>query len=186
MLAEKRPRRSDCSSRNYTNTVFSSATGLPSITTGNPPFTGTYAPQQAFSNIAAAPVAGTWTLIVVDDDATGVSGVFGSFTISFTCLLARLRKFSWTSTPTGFTSGVQNPPGTVSPMGNTAYNGTYTATNGCTATSTVNCQCYTTHYCCSRPRPIKLWHGLLLPLRLAGNLRLPGQKQVFGRFKAEQ
>src|SRR5262249_14756854 len=82
---------------NYTNTVFSS-TASTSITGGSPPFTGTFLPQtgtfnypapiggsftsNGFSSISGSPVAGTWTLIVVDDDATGVSGVFGSFTIS--------------------------------------------------------------------------------------------------------
>lgn len=43
--------------------------------------------------------------------------------------------YAWTSTPSGFTSAVQNPTG-VSVTQNTTYNLTVTAVNGCTATDT--------------------------------------------------
>ena len=51
-------------SDNYTNTTFST-TG-PSITTGTGPFTGTFTPEQPFSNFTG-PADGIWVLRIFDD-----------------------------------------------------------------------------------------------------------------------
>ncbi|MDB4769232.1 HYR domain-containing protein, partial [Saprospiraceae bacterium] len=73
---------------NYTNTVFQD--GAPSITTGTPPFTGTF---QAEGGTFAATFAGedpngTWTLSVVDN-VGGDDGNLNSFEITFgaTCAI---------------------------------------------------------------------------------------------------
>jgi gliding motility-associated-like protein len=54
---------------NYTNTCFS-PTATTSITTGSSPFTGTYLPEQAFSNLNGDVVNGTWILRVIT--STGI------------------------------------------------------------------------------------------------------------------
>ena len=67
---------------NYTNTVFQD--GAPSITTGTPPFTGTFQAEQGpFAvGFAGDNVNGNWTLSICDD-AGGDSGTLLSFQITF-------------------------------------------------------------------------------------------------------
>jgi subtilisin-like proprotein convertase family protein len=74
---------------NYTNTNF--VDGSPSITTGNPPFTGNFAPQfdQTGSTMTGAlvnggaPANGTWHLLV-QNLGTGLSGVLNSWSLTIT------------------------------------------------------------------------------------------------------
>jgi len=74
---------------NYTNTNF--VDGAPSITTGNPPFTGNFAPQfdqgggtmtSALVN-GGAPANGTWHLLV-QNLGTGLSGLLNSWSLTLT------------------------------------------------------------------------------------------------------
>ena len=71
---------------NYTNTVF--ADGFPSITTGSPPFTGTFEPEGGPMNpfFAGEPVNGDWTLNITDD-VGGDSGTLLSYCINFDPIL---------------------------------------------------------------------------------------------------
>lgn len=113
---------------NYTATFQTGGAVLP---TGNSTINGTFAPEQAFSSLTGA-ASGTWSLRVIDDaaDDFGTVNSWGITFASTTCPLT----YSWTSTPSGFTSALQNPTG-VSPTVNTTY--TVTATNiyGCTTSA---------------------------------------------------
>ena len=55
---------------NYTNTIFDDAAGT-SITAGLAPFTGTFRPEENLAQLNGLPVAGTWTLRVIDDTPGG-------------------------------------------------------------------------------------------------------------------
>ena len=59
------------SGNNYTNTVFIATAGT-AITAGSAPFTGSYTPEQAFSNLTGT-ANGTWKLRV-NDDYSGDTG----------------------------------------------------------------------------------------------------------------
>ncbi|MBK5212744.1 MAG: HYR domain-containing protein, partial [Flavobacteriaceae bacterium] len=67
---------------NYTNTVFMD--GFPSITTGTPPFTGTFQAEGGTfaAKFAGQSINGNWTLSICDD-AGGDSGTLLSYCINF-------------------------------------------------------------------------------------------------------
>ncbi|MDY6950682.1 MAG: filamentous hemagglutinin N-terminal domain-containing protein [Thermodesulfobacteriota bacterium] len=54
----------------YSGTVFNSAAAVP-ITSGSPPFAGTYRPQDSFDAFVGEEIGGTWTLRVRDDENKG-------------------------------------------------------------------------------------------------------------------
>lgn len=66
---------------NYTNTCFSSG---PSITIGNPPFSGNFSPEQSLSGLYNSSFThnGTWSLIVKDDSSSD-SGTLLNWSITF-------------------------------------------------------------------------------------------------------
>jgi len=111
---------------NYTNTVFS--TSGTAITLGIAPFTGTFTPEEPFSNLTGS-ADGTWTLSIYDD-ASIIEGDF----IDFTIVLPTTISYSWSSDVGGFTSSDQNPTSN-SITENTTYTLTATA-NGCSSTAT--------------------------------------------------
>jgi subtilisin-like proprotein convertase family protein len=90
---------------NYTNTVFMD--GAPSITTGSPPFTGTFQAEGGTfaATFAGEPISGNWTLNICDDSG-GDSGTLLSYCINFS------------QVPTT----VGNPPTIVCPANITASN----------------------------------------------------------------
>jgi subtilisin-like proprotein convertase family protein len=60
--------------QNYTNTVFDDAAPV-IITDGQAPFTGVFRPQQGtLAQLNGLPIAGTWTLRVIDDTPGGGEG----------------------------------------------------------------------------------------------------------------
>jgi len=67
---------------NYTNTLFDDEAAT-SITSGSPPFTGTFIPEQALSAFDGESSLGDWTLTVIDG-AGGDGGALNSWTV-FTC-----------------------------------------------------------------------------------------------------
>lgn len=115
---------------NYTNTVFSTAGTA--ITSGVAPFTGTYTPEQAFSNLTGT-AQGDWSLRVVDG-AGGDVGNIVSWSITISNPTCGVVSYTW-SPGTGLSSTtIANP--TASPTTTTNY--TLTATyNGCSATDQV-------------------------------------------------
>ncbi len=122
--------------QNFVNTVFSNATGLPSITTGTAPFTNTYAPMDPFSNLSSSiNPNGTWNFIILDHINSGYTGVFYNVTLCFT-FGSGTGTYTWTSNPSGFSSNVQSP-GNVSPITNTTYYVTHADSTGCAATDSV-------------------------------------------------
>ncbi|MCS7033439.1 MAG: proprotein convertase P-domain-containing protein, partial [Phycisphaerae bacterium] len=65
---------------NYTNTIFDDSAPLP-ITSGTPPFTGSFRPEQPLSTLIGENGNGTWKLEVTDDLA-GFGGTLNSWSIN--------------------------------------------------------------------------------------------------------
>lgn len=65
---------------NYVNTVFDDEAATP-ITSGSPPFTGSYRPEGSLSAFDGKSASGTWVLTVTDDNATGTAGTLQSWSI---------------------------------------------------------------------------------------------------------
>lgn len=114
---------------NYTNTCFV-PTGAPSITTGTAPFTGTYTPEQPFSNLSASAMNGTWSLIVKDTKANG-TGLLKGWSIAFKNNLT----YSWT--PTTGLSNATSSTVTANPTVTTTYTATVTDKAGCSSSKPV-------------------------------------------------
>lgn len=110
------------SGNNFTNTVF--ITGATAITSGSAPFTGNFAPEQAFSTLTGS-ANGTWNLVVVDDagDDTGTLLDWSLNIVKSTGVT-----YSWSSVPSGFSSSSASP--VTSATVNTTYSVTATAA-GC-------------------------------------------------------
>ncbi|MBK6990137.1 MAG: HYR domain-containing protein [Bacteroidetes bacterium] len=120
---------------NFVNTVFSDAALQTCDQVNVAPFTGTYKPEDLFATLTGNP-NGVWTLKMLDDGGFGSSGTFQNWSI--TIGTEDGLTYTWTSTPSGFSSSLEDP-GTVSPIVNTDYHVTYTnAVTGCTATSTTS------------------------------------------------
>ncbi|MBK6400263.1 MAG: proprotein convertase P-domain-containing protein [Bacteroidia bacterium] len=119
---------------NFINTVFSMpATTL--ISTGTAPFTGTYRPDGNF-NALTGNANGTW-LLKVQDLANVDTGRIQNWTLNINNAIPETISYSWTSTPSGFTSSVQNP--TDVPVANTTYTVVATSSaTGCSATNSVS------------------------------------------------
>ncbi|MGC4042083.1 MAG: PKD domain-containing protein [Flavobacterium sp.] len=116
---------------NYTNTCFTPTATNP-ITAGTAPFSGTYAPEQAFTLLNGCTTNGTWQLFVRDDEAL-ISGSITSWTITFN---NNLPAYTWSPT-TNMTNANTLSPNVCPTAATTTY--TLTASNGpgCTATDTV-------------------------------------------------
>ncbi|MBL7915561.1 MAG: proprotein convertase P-domain-containing protein [Bacteroidia bacterium] len=110
------------SGQNYVNTLFQ--TGGGSITAASAPMTGTFAPEQAFSTLTGTG-DGTWSLVVKDDAADDL-GTLTDWTLTYNTPAGVT--YSWTSTPSGFTSTAANP--TANPTTTTTYEVIATG-NGC-------------------------------------------------------
>ena len=120
------------SGQNYTNTSFVPSGGT-AITSGTAPFTGSYAPEDAFSLLNSCSVNGTWTLQVYDL-ASGDVGTLLDWSITFNNYVPTT--FAWSPTINMTNSTTLTP--TVSPTTTTTY--TFTGTNplgGCTASDQV-------------------------------------------------
>jgi subtilisin-like proprotein convertase family protein len=117
------------SGNNYTNTVF--ITGGTPVTSGSAPFTGNYAPEQAFSGLTGT-AHGTWALIVKDLAGTDV-GTLLDWTLAIQTTSGI--SYSWTSNNSGFTAS--SASASDSPVASTIYSvqGTYL---GCSSTQNLN------------------------------------------------
>jgi subtilisin-like proprotein convertase family protein len=67
---------------NYTNTVFDDEAAAP-ITSGSPPFTGTFRPESPLAAFDGFPSSGTWSLKVVDQ-ASSDAGTITGWTLQLT------------------------------------------------------------------------------------------------------
>ena len=120
---------------NYTNTVFSTSGG--SIISGSAPFTGTYTPEQAFSNLTGS-ADGTWTLNIYDD-AGGDTGNFANFSITIPATSTSTVTYSWSLD--GGTTTMTTGASATSDALNSNSTITMTATddgNSCTSTATAS------------------------------------------------
>jgi subtilisin-like proprotein convertase family protein len=68
--------------QNYTGTIFDDEAATP-ITTGSPPFTGRFRPQQSLSALDGNQANGTWKLEIQDIGA-GTVGTLGSWSLTLT------------------------------------------------------------------------------------------------------
>jgi subtilisin-like proprotein convertase family protein len=113
---------------NYTNTVFSTSGGA--ITSGSAPFTGTFSPEQPFSNLTGS-ADGIWTLRIYDG-ASGDGGTLSNWTLSIPNRITP--SYSWSPGSGLSATNVANP--TATPAATTNY--TLSATNnGCSVTDDV-------------------------------------------------
>jgi subtilisin-like proprotein convertase family protein len=116
---------------NFTNTVLK--TGGTPIASGSAPFTGTYAPEVAFSNLNGKNPNGIWGLVVTDR-AGGDVGSLQNWEISF--VDDNGLTYTWTSTPSGFTNSSSGF--TTSVISNITYNlSVNNASQGCSASGNI-------------------------------------------------
>ena len=66
---------------NYFNTTFDDEASIP-ITSGSPPFTGSYRPEQPLSTFDYLPLNGSW-ILKVNDNAAGDTGQLASWCLIF-------------------------------------------------------------------------------------------------------
>jgi len=109
---------------NYTNTCFV-VSGASSITAGTAPFTGTYLPEQPFSNLSASVITGNWGLIVKDTKANG-NGLLTGWSLSFK------NDFTYSWSPSTGLSSTTGTTVTANPSVTTTYTATVTDKAGCT------------------------------------------------------
>ena len=121
---------------NYSGTCFV-ATG-PSITTGAPPFAGSFTPEQALANLAACTADGTWSLIV-RDRVTGDVGQLLGWTISFQ------NNVTYTWSPGTGLNTTTGPTVTANPTTTTTYTVTATDILGCSTQTQVPVNVLTTN-----------------------------------------
>jgi subtilisin-like proprotein convertase family protein len=120
------------SGANFTNTMFQ--TGGAALSSGTAPYTGIFAPQQAFSNFNGKNPNGTWTLNVQNvGTILSPAGNIISWEINF--IDGNGITYSWTSTPPGFTSALQNPSSVLSQSTN--FHLSVNGPGGCTTNSSV-------------------------------------------------
>lgn len=115
------------SGNNYTNTCFSNSGTA--ITSGTPPFTGTYTPEQPLSLLNGCTANGTWSLIVKDVTSPD-AGILTGWSITFQNGVT----YSW-SPATGLSS-TTGAVVTANPGSTTTYTVTATDKIGCSGTKT--------------------------------------------------
>ena len=101
---------------NYTNTCFVASGGSP-ITSGTAPYTGSYQPTQAFSNVSTSTIGGNWGLRIKDTKANG-TGLLTGWSLSFK------NDFKYTWAPS---TGLDKDTGTAV-IANPTVTTTYTVT----------------------------------------------------------
>ncbi len=113
---------------NYSSTCF----GLsgPAISTGTPPFTGTFTPEQALSALAACTSDGTWSLIV-RDRLSGDTGALLGWSINFK------NEASYTWSPSTGLNTTTGPSVTANPTTTTSYTITTQDMIGCSSQTSV-------------------------------------------------
>lgn len=94
------------SGNNFTNTIFSmSAVNL--ISAGSAPFNGTYKPDGNLNSLTGN-INGAWKLKV--QDLAGIDvGTIDNWSITFDNVIPGTYSYAWTSTPSGFSSTLNNP-----------------------------------------------------------------------------
>jgi gliding motility-associated-like protein len=117
---------------NYTNTVFTAIATNVIGSAGNnaAPFTGNYAPEQAFSGLSGCSMNGTWTLLIADD-GIGDVGTLLDWSITFNNTLS----YSWA--PATGLSATTGSVVTANPTATTTYTITGSDGSGCSATRTI-------------------------------------------------
>ena len=118
---------------NYTNSTFA-MNGPMAITSGNPPYNGTFIPEGNFNSLTGN-VNGVWKLHVIDRASVDV-GTIQNWTLKINSQVPTSISYNWTSNPSGFNSTNQNP------IANPTQTTTYTvsaveSTTGCAGSGSV-------------------------------------------------
>jgi hypothetical protein len=111
---------------NYTNTTIQ--TGFPTMSGISPPFTGTYSPDQAFSNLSSSTASGKWSIIIVNESTTYTAELINS-TVTFNTINFPVIMKPWNngsniltaSTGTVIGTGQANTTSIISYQGNGGY-----------------------------------------------------------------
>jgi len=117
----------------YKNTCFSPSSNNP-ITSGQPPFTGTYRPEGNWSNLNGSPIAGEWKLRVVDVSGPEELSILKSWTIRFRSTNAV--QYTWTPSTDLSCANCPNP--TARPATSRDYVVTAKDNYNCTSKDTVS------------------------------------------------
>ncbi|MFN8276014.1 MAG: proprotein convertase P-domain-containing protein [Chitinophagales bacterium] len=108
-------------------------TGATSITTASPPYAGSFAPSQPFTNLNGCLVNGNWTLLVADL-TSGDIGQLNNWSITFNNIIPA-PTYLWSPTTNMVNSTSLSP--TVTPPSTQDYILTATDINGCIGRDTV-------------------------------------------------
>lgn len=111
---------------NFSNTTIQS--GYPTMNGISPPFSGIYAPDQAFSNLSSSPATGKWSLIIDNKSATYTAELINS-TVTFNTTNFSVIMKPWnngsnlltTATGTVIGTGQSNTTSIISYQGNGGY-----------------------------------------------------------------
>lgn len=117
----------------YTNTCFVPGGG--SIANGTSPYTGNFAPNQPFDNLAGCTANGVWSIEIENNSALGFgTGFFSGWSITFDDPeISYTANFSWS--PTTNMTGANTLSPTVCPTSTQTYTLTATDTAGCVTVS---------------------------------------------------
>jgi subtilisin-like proprotein convertase family protein len=121
------------SGNDFINTLFTmSASTL--ISSGSPPFSGSYKPDGNFSALTGN-INGNW-ILRVQDLAGADTGRIRNWSLTILNEVPETFTYLWSSTPPGFSSGLANP--VVNPAVSTTYLATVTSDlSGCSDSQTV-------------------------------------------------
>lgn len=113
----------------YTNTCFVPAGG--NIASGTPPYTGSYQPNEPFTNLNGCEVNGIWQMLITNNSGVGFGqGIFGGWSITFHDPgIQQPATFSWAPTTNMTGSNTLNP--NVCPTQSTTYTLTVSDSNNC-------------------------------------------------------
>jgi len=116
----------------YTHTCFRPG-ATNNIRAGQPPFTGTYAPEGNWSDLNGSPTIGNWKLRVIDQRGVDGMGVLKSWSIAFRSTNA----INYTWTPSAGLSCANCPNPTATPARTTNYVVTARDNYSCVSTDTL-------------------------------------------------
>ena len=117
----------------FKQTCFVTTPFAPPISSGSPPFTGNFAPQGNWTDLAGAPTNGKWALLVSDDFGLTTNSLLRWWSISFIAT----NDISYLWSPITDLSCFTCPDPVATPMSDATYVVSAVDNYGCAATDTV-------------------------------------------------
>ncbi len=118
---------------NFKQTCFVTSPLAPPITAGSPPFTGSFAPQGNWTDLAGVPINGKWALLVSDDFGLTTNSLLRWWSITF--VAHNDIQYLWS--PASGLSCFTCPDPVATPMGDVSYVVSAADNYGCAAEDTV-------------------------------------------------